>query len=251
MDYACHPSAHCKLTPCLAGIGKTILSAASVNHLKNHALLERRVVVTYAFLQTEKKPVAKDVIAGLLGQILEYKHCDVTRPTNSHAFNSGADCERDVNPIAEALNLVLSAQGREPAGGSLSQRELIVLFGNVVGLFHRVFVVLDGLDEAPDAAQATLLATFAPLACVALLITSRPLGGLPRRHAPGASMVDIRSLNDGDIELCLKHRIENEWKLSALLSGDGSTEAVNQGALSQGAERMLIENRVKTLSAGM
>lgn len=245
IDCASQAGAHSKLTS--AGVGKTFLSAASVKHLRKHALFERRgQVVTYAFLQASEPVTAKVIIAGLLGQILEYEHRNVSHPTHSGTYNSNLDYQP--NPVSEALSLVLSSR-RDSAGGSLSYDELSSLFCDIAQLFHRVFVVLDGLDEAQDSVQEALLATLTPHPSINLLITSRPLiDSLVNHHTPNALTVDIRSLNDEDIKLCLRHRIEKSPNLRAILSGTSSTPSVER-APSLSSPEQLVE-KITVLSEG-
>lgn len=226
--------------PYLAGVGKTCLSAALLKHLRRLAVWDPTVVVVYAFLQTWKPAPAKAIIAGLLGQILDFIHLDF------EGFTSNDN--RQPKAVLKALSLVL-ARRRESPGDSLSRVELFDLFREVVGLFNRVYVILDGLDEAKDAVRETLLATLAPHPSINLIITSRPLGDLLlKHHTPNALTVDIRSLNGEGIKTWLNHRIDESSTLWALRSGTHSMGSVVQAPHVSLTEQQV--EKIKTLSEG-
>jgi ankyrin repeat domain-containing protein 50 len=100
----------------------------------------------------------------------------------------------------------------------LTQNELVGLLLEISKHFRTVFVILDGLDEASDAARFDLLATLSSLD-LHFFITSRPLRYL-ESVVPAAFHLDIAA-HDHDITLLIHSKLDRMPTFKSLL-GNGS-----------------------------
>lgn len=189
------------------GVGKTIIAGACVMHLRALFQHQKDVAVLHAFLRFDESHSARDIFAGLLSQLLVQHDA------------GGGDSRSAGGNDNRALHLLLShRQGTEILG----EREVADLLGLVTASFRRVYIVLDGLDEAAEPVKETLLMVLLSLENVSLLITSRPLHHLFATYAPHALEVPIEAHVD-DIRLYVAERVRRSGKLQAILrfSGDG------------------------------
>lgn len=101
--------------------------------------------------------------------------------------------------------------------GSLSEQELVHCLHDVIKLFSKVYVVLDGLDEVAIEVQEDLLRRL-DLFEVNLLITSRPLEILSNM-IPNALRIHIQARNE-DIDVYVKNKVAGSARLRTITRRD-------------------------------
>jgi hypothetical protein len=75
-----------------------------------------------------------------------------------------------------------------------------------IGMFSKVFAVVDAVDECSDETRAGLLKELRSLSnIISLLVTSRKHGAIAREFE-GTKQVNIRA-KDEDIETCIEDRV--------------------------------------------
>jgi hypothetical protein len=87
------------------------------------------------------------------------------------------------------------------------------MFRSTVTEFSKVFIVVDALDEYPEAQRHILLAALAAMGdSVSLMFTSRP-NITPESFFPNASVLEIRAKEE-DIRRYVAAQIQNSFRLS-------------------------------------
>lgn len=165
--------------------------AISVEHLEKTYAGRGDSAVTFAFLRYNEGHTVRDVVAGLLGQLVS---------GNEIAFT-----------ILEKMYIDARRAGADPA-----ERILLTVLGEVARTLERLFVALDGLDEAMDSVKDGLLRLLPPMG-VNLLITSRPLP-LYVRHIPDRMPVSIQARTE-DIAVFVSELIKRDSCLSEIMEG--------------------------------
>ncbi|KAJ2934212.1 hypothetical protein H1R20_g2893, partial [Candolleomyces eurysporus] len=173
------------------GAGKTTLSSIVIKHLQRDDNTARQAPVIFAFCRYTEKYSPSEIFASWIQQLLRRN-----RSTLEHVRESFQTHGRvDSRPSNVELHQIMSA---------------------IVQKFNRVFIVLDGLDEAEEDARKPLLDFIESLPSnTHTLIMSRPLGSLQRLF-PCAVQVDIEARNE-DIERFVKKRIPEIPSLNAVL----------------------------------
>ncbi|KAJ2934211.1 hypothetical protein H1R20_g2894, partial [Candolleomyces eurysporus] len=175
------------------GAGKTTLSSIVIKHLQKEDSTARQAPVIYAFCRYTEKYSPSEIFASWIQQLLR-RH----RSTVEHVHESFRIHKRDRS---------------RPSHVELQQ-----LMSAVVQKFDRVFIVLDGLDEADEDARKPLVDFINSLPSNAYtLIMSRPLGSLQRLF-PCAVQVDIEARNE-DIGRFVEKRILDIPSLHEVLLG--------------------------------
>ncbi|KAF6741454.1 hypothetical protein DFP72DRAFT_268468 [Ephemerocybe angulata] len=174
----------------MPGAGKTLLSSTSVEHLREIFAGGHGLAVVCAFIRYTEQPTARDITAGLIRQLI-----------GSHL------CAR-----RHMENLYIQNQKME-----LSERELVKALHQIVGLLSKVFIIIDGLDEAEDAVKDALLRTL-PTLGANVLIMSRPLE-LYAHCIPHALHVSIEARTE-DIDRFVDDQIQRNSRLQAIVRGD-------------------------------
>ncbi|KAF6741448.1 hypothetical protein DFP72DRAFT_944051 [Ephemerocybe angulata] len=192
------------------GTGKTVLSAASIKHLEYEFQDHLDVATAYAFLRYSDQRTSRDIFAALLCQMIRARTVALEHVKPLHTR-----CLQD--------------------GDELTETELIVAFREVVKLFRKVLIIIDGLDEVSDSVKEALLRTL-PTMDINLLITSRPLD-LFTYHTPNALRFQIEALGD-DIELFVTHAVQESASLHAITQDDSDL-------------LQLVKDEVKKKSEGM
>ena len=101
---------------------------------------------------------------------------------------------------------------------SPSVTELQELFSSMCGAFERVYIVLDGLDEAQEEVKIQLLEGINAFPSnTRTLIMSRPLKSF-ECLVPGVVLIDIEARNE-DIELFVEKKIAQMPRLRMVLAG--------------------------------
>lgn len=176
----------------LPGSGKTILASISIEYLEDEFSGRHDIAIVYAYLRFSDHPKLRDIIAGLLGQLVKAHEAVFAH----------------MKPIYRRY---------KEAGDDLMGSDAIELFREIVELLSKVFVVIDGLDEVDDHVKEALLSALASMR-VNLLITSRPLD-LFTCHTPNAFQVSIQARTE-DIEIYVRTRIGQSARLKAILRGN-------------------------------
>ena len=105
-------------------------------------------------------------------------------------------------------------------GSHLSSDELGDLFGHLLQLFEKVFVVIDALDEASDECRTALIDRLASFPLCQFL-TSRSLDLVPLLPQ-GAISLNMDGRTEGDIELFITRKIQTVSRFRRLLMDDQS-----------------------------
>ncbi|KAJ2934191.1 hypothetical protein H1R20_g2896, partial [Candolleomyces eurysporus] len=179
------------------GAGKTTLSSIVIKHLQKDNIA-RQAPVIFAFCRYTEKYSPSEIFASWIQQLLRRD-----RSTLEHVRESFRTHKRDNSrPLDVELHQLMSA---------------------VVRKFDRVFIVLDGLDEAEEDARKPLLDFINSLPSnTHTLIMSRPLGSLQCLF-PCAVQVDIEARNE-DIEQFVEKRILDIPSLHAILLGKAAAK---------------------------
>lgn len=177
------------------------------------------IVVAYAFLRFDEKHSTRGILAGLVGQLLQHQ-ANLSSPPGSHRFR-----------------IVLDCYAKEDTPG---ETELVDVLTSLVQTFEKVFIVIDGLDEAPESVREDLLSMLIPLPRVSVLITSRPLSHLIAHHAPHAACVTIQAHAE-DISVYVAERARKSAKLQAILRISGQGQSIIA----------TLSERIRDLSNGM
>lgn len=173
------------------------------------------VAILFAFLLYRKPYSCRDILAGLLDQIIR-----------SH-------------PPALAHMRHLLSRARASREESVTEKELTRALIDIAPLLSKIIIVIDGLDEASDRTKIGLLKALSDLADaeVNVVIMSRPLPHLSSIYLPNALSVAIQARTD-DIDLYVRKQIEESWRLRAIVKNDNTIVET-------------ISNKVKKQSDGM
>ena len=183
----------------LCAIPERDIRGTSRNRLNDTFKDRPDVAVAHVFLRYADRDTyaPKDIYPSLLGQIIQ---------TNDRAFAA----------------LRPSFHGCKGNDGKfldkLTQKEILKSLATATQQLTKVFIVIDGLDEASDAVQNSLLSEL-PRLGVNMLIMSRPLGELFKSHTPNALHVPIQARSH-DINLLVRDRVRESGKLQSILKND-------------------------------
>ncbi|KAF6747974.1 ankyrin repeat-containing domain protein [Ephemerocybe angulata] len=170
--------------------GKTLLSSTSMERLREIFAGTNSVAIVCAFIRYTEQPSARDIVAGLLRQLIGSHPCA---------------CHNMENLYIQNQKLELREQG------------LINALREVIGLLSKVFIIIDGLDEAEDAVKDALLRIL-PTLGANVLIMSRPLE-LYAHCIPHALHVSIEARTE-DIDRFVDDQIRCNSRLQAIVRGD-------------------------------
>lgn len=172
----------------------TLSRSISVQELQRITRKRPNWAIAYAYIRYIERRTVHDVLAALLCQLIS---------SDEAAFELIKEryiqCEAD--------------------GEGVSPQDIIDLLRELINLFERVLVVIDGLDEALSEIQEKLLRSLVLLG-VSLLITCRPLP-LLKCHTPGASNVSIEARTQ-DIELFVSQQLEQNARFRCISKLDST-----------------------------
>jgi hypothetical protein len=94
------------------------------------------------------------------------------------------------------------------------KQEWLELLQTLIPLFHRVYIVIDALDEFPDNARDGLIIALISLKA-SLLITSRPSNAL--NLLGDGEYIEVGAENEQDIELFIRQEFRESSNLASLL----------------------------------
>lgn len=191
-------------------------SSTVIEYLEYLAGQQEGIGVMFAYCRYTEPISATDVLAALVRQFLE-RHRSLTSI---------------VQPLYERHQ-------RERT--RLTQNELVGLLLEISKKFRRMFIILDGLDEASDAARFDLLAILSSLN-LHFFITSRPLRYL-ESVVPAAFCLDIMA-HDHDITLIINSKLDRMPILKSLL-GNGSFKDEVISSIRSKAQGMSVDSHTR------
>ncbi|KAJ2936580.1 hypothetical protein H1R20_g513, partial [Candolleomyces eurysporus] len=176
----------------MPGAGKTILSAFIVDHLQKEFSSQKRVPVIFAYCRyTEKHPTSQ-FLAAWIRQLLEYDPATLRHISETFAIHQ----RQDTWP---------------------SEAELYELLSTICTRFKKVYIILDGLDEAQEEVKIRLLEGINTLPPnTRTLIMSRPMKSF-ECLVRGAAHIDVEARNE-DIELFVEKKIAQMPRLQTMLA---------------------------------
>ncbi|KAF5340346.1 hypothetical protein D9611_007918 [Ephemerocybe angulata] len=173
----------------MPGAGKTVISSFSLERLKEIFKGQEGVGIVGAYIRYTERPPTRAIFAGLLSQLVKDHPC-------AYHYMRHIYIQKD--------------------RGDLSDLDMVKAFQDIVGLLSKVFLIIDGLDEADDGVKDDLLRAL-PFLGANVLITSRPLE-LYSPRLPHALHVSIEARTE-DIDHFVEEKIKSSSKLQAILRG--------------------------------
>lgn len=202
----------------LPGSGKTILASTSTEHLEVTFRGREDVAVVPVFLLYSEKIPLRDVLIGMLCQLIR-----------SHE---------------SAYSCLLPVYGRHKVlGDRLSELEASAMLGDIVKRFTKVYIVVDGLDEAEDRVKAGLLRILASLGANAL-ITCRPLDLFKDRYTPAALHIPIKA-DMRDIAAFIADKISESPRLQMILEDNQPLRDLLNARIMESSKGMFLLARLQ------
>ncbi|RXW18604.1 hypothetical protein EST38_g7253 [Candolleomyces aberdarensis] len=176
----------------MPGAGKTILSGIIVDHLQKEFSSQKRVPVIFAYCRYTEKYSASQFLAAWIRQLLEYDPATLRHISETFAIHQRQDTWPSEAELHELLSVICTG-------------------------FEKVYIVLDGLDEAQEDVKIRLLEAIDTLPpTTRTLIMSRPLKSF-EYLVSGAAHIDIEARNE-DIELFVEKKIAQMPRLRTMLA---------------------------------
>lgn len=150
------------------------------------------MAIAFAFLRYTEPHTSLEVLSALLSQFAE--------------AHDGA-CAT----IRRVYDRIIAKKGAK-----LKESDMISIFRDIVSSLSKVYVVLDGLDEASDELKNRLLRTLVSSG-VNLLILSRPLE-IFTHHTPDAIRLSIQARTE-DIGRYVEDQVNQSARLQSILRG--------------------------------
>ncbi|KAJ7291361.1 ankyrin repeat-containing domain protein [Mycena rebaudengoi] len=171
----------------IPGAGKTVLASIIVDYLRSHTQSDV-VAVAAAYLNHKEREVQSpsNILAGLWWQLVSER------------------------PISVSVQKLYQKHQKQRTRPSLDEVREIVR--SAVAEWSRVFIVIDALDEYPEAHRCILLDTLATIGAVSLLLTSRP-NIAPESFFPTTPVLEIRAREE-DICRYIEAHIQTSSRLS-------------------------------------
>ncbi|KAJ7218731.1 ankyrin repeat-containing domain protein [Mycena rebaudengoi] len=171
----------------IPGAGKTVLASIIVDYLRSH-MQSNSVAVAAAYLNHKESEVQSpsNILAGLWWQLVSER------------------------PISASIQKLYQKHQKQCTRPSLDDVHDIVR--SAVAEWSRVFIVVDALDEYPEAHRRILLDTLTAIGAVSLLLTSRP-NIAPKSFFPTAPVLEIRAREE-DICRYIDAHIQTSSRLS-------------------------------------
>lgn len=188
-------------------LNERVFRAIATKQLQSVFQPYANVAVTYIFLRYDEPCTTRSVLAGLLDQLV------------------------NLIPIVHSLVSGEYIRSKAQGHGELTEKELCdcLLAALAEEELEKVFIVIDGLNEAPDEVKHGLL-RFLPTLGANLLIVSRPLG-MFYRYTPHAHFVVIEPRTKDNQHL-IDDRIRSHVRLRCVLDANPSlTDVVRSKVL--------------------
>ncbi|KAF5335515.1 hypothetical protein D9611_012128 [Ephemerocybe angulata] len=176
----------------MPGAGKTLLSSTSMEHLREVFEDHQDIAIICAFIRYTEKLSICDILVGLLRQLVVRHPCASRHMGRVYARNQKME---------------------------LREQGLVKALQVIGGLLSKVFIIIDGLDEAEDAVKDALLRAL-PILGANVLIMSRPLE-LYAHCVPDALHISIEARTE-DIDRFIDDQIQRNSRLQAIIRGDST-----------------------------
>ncbi|KAF6759104.1 CHAT domain-containing protein [Ephemerocybe angulata] len=193
----------------MPGSGKTVLSSASAQRLQETFKDHQDVATVFTLIQYDDRLETRDILASFLTQLLDQRH--LIQGLMEFEYNSSKAIPLNVQEMSGVLRRVMKP-------------------------LSKLFVVIDGLDEAADDVKDELLDELGSLPAN-ILLTSRPMDLFSKSHLPNALHVTIEAHSE-DIEAFVEGRIKKNSRLRSILGG--KPELIQK-----------LKSRIKATSWGM
>ncbi|KAF5340621.1 hypothetical protein D9611_007364 [Ephemerocybe angulata] len=193
----------------MPGSGKTVLSSASAQRLQETFKDHQDVATVFTLIQYDDRLETRDILASFLTQLLEERN--LIQGLMEFEYNSSKAIPLNVQEMSGVLRRVMKP-------------------------LSKLFVVIDGLDEAADDVKDELLDELGSLQAN-ILLTSRPMDLFSKSHLPNALHVTIEAHSE-DIEAFVEGRIKKNSRLRSILGG--KPELIQK-----------LKSRIKVTSWGM
>ena len=181
----------------IPGAGKTILASSIIDYLLSEHAPGSGVGIAYLYCdhKDKKSQSFQDLFTSVLKQLIRFAP---EQFLEMYGLHSSRNHDR-----------------------SLSLDRVQFLSQEVIGLFDRVYIVIDALDESEevDGTRTDLMSCLAELQAASgglhILITSRPKQ-VVFDYFPGAGLLEISAL-DSDVQTYINERIKTERRLQRYL----------------------------------
>ncbi|KAF6754069.1 hypothetical protein DFP72DRAFT_900301 [Ephemerocybe angulata] len=199
----------------MPGAGKTLLSSTSMEHLREVFEDRQDIAIICAFIRYTEKLSICDILVGLLRQLV------VRHPCASRHM----ECVYTRNQKME-----------------LREQGLVKALQDIIGLLSKVFIIIDGLDEAEDAVKDALLRSL-PTLGANILIMSRPLE-LFTPCVPDALHISIEARTE-DIDRFIDDQIQRNSRLQAIIRGDPTLIEKLKARIRESSKGMFLVARLQ------
>ncbi|KAJ2917577.1 hypothetical protein MD484_g2831, partial [Candolleomyces efflorescens] len=201
------------------GAGKTILSSIVIDYLRKNFDKRKQTPVIFAYCRYTEKYSATQVFSSWVKQLLQHDRLNMQH-------------------IGQQF---LSDESEEPR---LTNRQLLQFLSAIASAYERIFIILDGLDEAEENDRQQLLDGIRSLPSnVHTLIMSRPLMSF-EYLVPDAEFLDIQAHNE-DIERFVETRIDEIPTLRAVLRGKDAAKDQLCAAIKEKSNGMFLVARLQ------
>ncbi|KAF8250889.1 ankyrin [Wilcoxina mikolae CBS 423.85] len=176
--------------PGIPGAGKTVLASIIVNHLRTQFKSNTNVAITCIYcMYKDKEQTPTNIIGSICKQLIQTSAILPDSAAELYRYHTTLDTRPSYEEISRVLRVMLNS-------------------------YHKVFVVLDALDEySNENSPASLIAERQLLQPnINLLVTSRPNDTIGRLFE-GKPRLEIRA-HDEDIQSYVGGRIDAEDRLS-------------------------------------
>ncbi|KAJ7270997.1 hypothetical protein C8J57DRAFT_1065115, partial [Mycena rebaudengoi] len=204
----------------IPGAGKTVLVSIVVDYLRSH-LQSNHVGVAVAYLNHKESGAQSpsNILAGLWWQLV-------------------ADMKKLISPLAQQLYQKHQNRRTRP-----SLDEVRKIFHSTVAEYSKVFVVVDALDEYPEAHRHILLGALAAMGkSVSLMLTSWP-NVAPEAFFTTTSVLKI-SAKDEDIHCYVKAQIQNGFRLSKHVRARPELREEIKTKIAKNADGMYVQSKL-------
>ncbi|KAJ2933289.1 hypothetical protein H1R20_g3854, partial [Candolleomyces eurysporus] len=192
----------------MPGSGKTVLASIATDHIKQTICAPSKGEHVVIFFQCQYKlPITPArILSTFLRQLVEEDHEGVFAV---------------IEPIyIEWLN----------KSTPLSEEQTIDILGKAFGLFQKVYIVVDALDELKESTRNRLLRLLASLPKGNLFLTSRPMNPesnvLTQLLNREVDYLQIADKNRGDIATFVSTTLKNNLRLSSIAPTASATENI-------------------------
>ncbi|KAF6753475.1 hypothetical protein DFP72DRAFT_407070 [Ephemerocybe angulata] len=179
----------------LPGGGKTFLTSGAAEYIEKEFGTREDLALGIIFIQYDNPRSARDLLGALLCQMVKS-----SKRAENYArefYRKRVIENREVECTKEIINELLRG---------------------AVSLLDRVFLLVDGLDEAEDPLKSALLELLVSFR-VNLLLTSRPLQDVQLFYVPDSITLSVEAHKE-DITLFVTERIKSSAKLTTILQGN-------------------------------